>query len=53
MAQGVQPEWVRQRRVTLNFESGALARLAPGEVNLPYLLRRRGESLTPLPGSAL
>tara|TARA_R110002110_G_scaffold158656_1_gene356123 strand:+ start:1674 stop:2480 length:807 start_codon:yes stop_codon:yes gene_type:complete len=53
MAQGVQPEWVRQRRVTLNFESGALATLAPGEVNLPYLLRRRGETLTPLTGSAL
>lgn len=53
MAHGVQPDWVRQRKVTLNFESGALARLAPGEVNLPYLLRRRGESLTPVTGSAL
>ena len=53
VAQGVDPEWVRQRRVTLNFESGVLASMAPGEVNVPYLLRRRGETLTPLTGSAL
>ena len=53
VAQGVDPEWVRQRRVTLNFESGVLASMAPGEVNVPYLLRRRGETLTPLTGAAL
>jgi len=53
VAQGVDPDWVRQRKVTLNFESGALASMVPGDVNLPYLLRRRGETLTPLAGSAL
>ena len=53
VAQGVDPDWVRQRRVTLNFELGVLASMAPGEVNLPYLLRRRGETLSPLTGAAL
>ena len=53
VAQGVDPDWVRQRKVTLNFESGALASRVPGAVSLPYLLRRRGETLTPLTGSAL
>ena len=53
VAQGVDPDWVRQRRVTLNFEAGALASRVPGEVKLPYLLRRRGATVTPLSGSAL
>jgi integrating conjugative element protein (TIGR03759 family) len=52
-ARGIQPEWVRTRRVTLNFDGGALERLAPGQSELPYLMRRRGESVTPLPRSAL
>ena len=50
---GIQPEWVRTRRVTLNFEAGALDELASGTGELPFLMRRRGESLTLLPGSAL
>ncbi len=50
---GIQPEWVTSRRVTLNFDAGALDRLAPGRSELPVLLRRRGESVTPLSGSAL
>lgn len=49
----IQPEWVRTRRVTLNFTAGALERLAPGTSDLPVLMRRRGESVTPLAGSAL
>lgn len=53
VGQGVDPAWVHQRKVTLNFESGALAKLAPGAVDLPYLLRRRGDSVTPLTGAAL
>jgi integrating conjugative element protein (TIGR03759 family) len=53
MERGIRPEWVTTRRVTLNFEGGALARVAPGRGELPVLMRRRGESVTPLSGSAL
>lgn len=53
MERGIRPEWVTTRRVTLNFEGGALARVAPGRDELPVLMRRRGESVTPLSGSAL
>jgi integrating conjugative element protein (TIGR03759 family) len=49
---GIEPEWVRTRKVTLNFEAGALAQLAPARSELPYLMRRRGESVTLLPGAA-
>ena len=52
-ARGIRPEWVTTRRVTLNFEGGALARVAPGRDELPVLMLRRGESVTPLSGSAL
>jgi integrating conjugative element protein (TIGR03759 family) len=50
-SRGIQPEWVRKRRVTLNFERGALKQLAPGKIELPVLMRRRGESVTTLPVS--
>lgn len=50
---GIRPEWVTSRRVTLNFEGGALARVAPGREALPVLMRRRGGSITPLSGSEL
>ncbi|MDZ7752963.1 MAG: TIGR03759 family integrating conjugative element protein [Gammaproteobacteria bacterium] len=50
---GIRPEWVTTRRVTLNFDGGALKRVAPGRGDLPLLMRRRGESVTPLSGSAL
>jgi len=53
MERGIRPEWVTSRRVTLNFDGGALARVAPGRDDLPVLMRRRGESVTPLSGSAL
>jgi integrating conjugative element protein (TIGR03759 family) len=49
---GIEPEWVRTRKVTLNFEAGALAQLAPARSELPYLMRRRGGSVTLLPGAA-
>jgi integrating conjugative element protein (TIGR03759 family) len=49
----IRPEWVRTRKVTLNFEAGALAQLAPGREELPYLMRRRGAAVSHLPGSAL
>ena len=50
---GIRPEWVTLRRVTLNFEGGALARVAPGRDALPVLMRRRGGAITPLSGSEL
>ena len=52
-ARGIRPEWVRARRVTLNFAGGALKRLVPGQSELPVLMRRRGESVTPLSQVAL
>jgi integrating conjugative element protein (TIGR03759 family) len=45
---GIDPEWVRARKVTLNFEVGALAKLTDGQGEIPYLMRRRGEDLSPL-----
>jgi integrating conjugative element protein (TIGR03759 family) len=44
----VQPEWVRTRRVTLNHDAGALKKLTRGEGQVPYLMRRRGEAVSPL-----
>ena len=51
--QGIDPAWVHRGEVTLNFDAGTLERLTEGEAALPYLMRRRGESVTTLPGSAL
>jgi integrating conjugative element protein (TIGR03759 family) len=50
---GIDPVWVRSRRVTLNHEAGALQRLTRGEGESPYLLRLRGEALSPLRPSVL
>jgi integrating conjugative element protein (TIGR03759 family) len=46
--QGLEPEWVRTRQVTLNFEAGALAALTGGRGEIPTLMRRRGEDLAVL-----
>ena len=43
---GIEPEWVRSRKVTLNFESGALATLTDGQGEIPSLMRRRGKDLS-------
>ena len=51
-ARGIQPAWVRTRKVTLNFEAGALTELAPAQSELPVLMRRRGETVTHLPEPA-
>ena len=50
---GIRPEWVKRRKVTLNFDAGALERLTGGQALLPVLMRRRGEDIEPLAASAL
>ncbi len=51
--QGVRPAWVKSRRVTLNFDAGALENLTRGQAQAPHLMRRRGDQITPLSASAL
>jgi integrating conjugative element protein (TIGR03759 family) len=46
--QGIEPNWVRTRRVTLNHDAGALTKLTDGEGQVPYLMRRRGEAVSQL-----
>jgi integrating conjugative element protein (TIGR03759 family) len=50
---GIDPEWVRTRKVTLNFEAGALAALTGGRGEIPSLMRRRGEELAVLSPAGL
>ena len=50
---GIEPERVRTRKVTLNFEAGALAALTGGRGEIPALMRRRGEDLSVLSSAAL
>ena len=50
---GINPEWVRDRRVTLNHDAGALEQLTQGEGQVPYLMRRRGDDVSPLRASDL
>ena len=45
---GINPEWVRSRRVTLNHDAGALEQITHGEGQVPYLMRRRGEAVSVL-----
>ena len=47
----IDPNWVRNRKITLNHDSGALHKLMDGQGEVPYLLRRRGEELSPLRAS--
>jgi len=51
--QAIALRWVRSRRVTLNHDGGALSELTQGKGQVPYLLRRRGDVLSVLSGSAL
>ena len=44
----IDPEWVRNRRITLNHDGGALDKLTNGEGEVPYVLRRRDEELSQL-----
>lgn len=43
---GIPPELVRNRTVTLNHDSGALARLSGFAGTVPYIARRRGAQVT-------
>jgi len=49
----IDPEWVRNRRITLNHDGGALDKLTSGQGKVPHILRRRGESLSQLRASDL
>ena len=49
----IEPEWVRSRRITLNYDGGALKKLTSGQGEVPYLLRRRGEELSKFRASDL
>lgn len=49
----ITPEWVRNRRVTLNHDAGALEKLTNSQGAPPYLIRRRGTDLRPLSASDL
>jgi len=50
---GIAPAWVKSGRVTLNFEAGTLTRLGRATAGLPVLLRRRGETITPVASAEL
>lgn len=50
---GIDPEWVHTRKVTLNFEAGALAKLTDGKGAIPILMRRRGDDLAVLSPAGL
>jgi len=47
------PDLVHSRRVTLNHDAGALAKLTHGAGTVPYLMRRRGGELSNLSVSDL
>ena len=49
----IDPEWVRNRRITLNHDGGALEGLTNGQGAVPYILRRQGEDLLQLRPSDL
>ncbi len=49
----INPEWVRNRKVTLNYDGGALGKLTSGQGEVPHILRRRGENLLEIQASEL
>ena len=49
---GIRPEWVMSRKVTLNFDGGALDKLTGGQASVPVLMRRRGDDIESLSASA-
>jgi integrating conjugative element protein (TIGR03759 family) len=44
----IDPQWVRSRRITLNHDAGALAKLTDRQGGAPTLMRRRGDDLSKL-----
>ncbi len=54
-ARQIDPQWVREHRITLNIDAGALERVLAhtglSDADLPVLVRKRGNRLTPLPKS--
>ncbi len=54
-ARQIDPQWVREHRITLNIDAGALERVLAhtglSDTQLPVLVRKRGNRLTPLPKS--
>ena len=52
-AHKIDPHLVRSRRVTLNHDAGALAKLTDGAGTVPYLMRQRGGDLSKLAVSDL
>ena len=49
---GIRSEWVKNRKVTLNFDGGALDKLTGGQASVPVLMRRRGDDIESLSASA-
>ena len=47
-AHGIKPEWVREQRVTLNHDAGALQRISPEPTEPPTMFMRRDEQVLPL-----
>lgn len=54
-ARQIDPQWVRKQRITLNIDAGALERVLAHtglkDAALPVLVRKRGQHLSPVPGS--
>ena len=48
LTQKIDPEWVKTRRITLNYDGGTLDKLTNGQGKVPYLLRRRGKNVAQL-----
>ncbi|MCY3859294.1 MAG: TIGR03759 family integrating conjugative element protein [Gammaproteobacteria bacterium] len=46
--QGIPPMAVHAKRITLNFDEGLLERVHPRAVDLPVVMRRRGDRLDPI-----
>jgi len=52
-AHSIEVEWVHQRRVTLNHDAGAFAKITDEPLETPALFIRRGEQLSRLPYAKL
>ena len=48
LTQKIDPEWVKKKKITLNYDAGTLDKLSNEQGTVPYILRRRDEDLTRL-----